>query len=136
MTFLVRPAVALALAAGIIGAAGCSSDKSSTVTGEVLVDGKPLKEGIIRFVPADGKSQTADAPIADGKYSAKVPPGDKKVEISAPKVVGKKKMYDTPDSPVVDEIVELLPARYNTNTELTMKVENGSQEKKFELKGK
>ena len=68
--------------------------------------------------------------------TATVPPGEKRVEISAAKVVRKIKMYDTPDSPVVDETAELLPARYNVHSELTMTVQKGAQEKRFDLKSK
>ena len=119
-----------------LAASGCSSaSDKGTVRGEVTLDGQPLKEGVIRFVPADGNSATADARILDGRYEAQVPPGQKRVEISAPKVVGKgKRMYDTPDSPTVDDVRELLPARYNARSELRLTVQAGTQEKKFELK--
>ena len=119
-------------------AAGCSSDsKHGRVSGRVTLDGQPLKTGLIRFVPADGRSATADGPITDGNYAVMVPPGDKRVVITAPKVVGKKKMYDSPDSPVVDIVEELLPARYNVQSELKLTVNSGSQEAPaFELKNK
>jgi hypothetical protein len=117
--------------------AGCAPEATTgTVTGEVTLDGQPLKQGLIRFVPVDGKTPTADAAVTDGKFIATVPPGEKRVEISAAKVVRKIKMYDTPDSPVVDETAELLPARYNVRSELTMTVQKGTQEKRFELKSK
>ena len=45
-------------------------------------------------------------------------------------------MYDAPDSPSVDEVAELLPDRYNVRSELTMTVQSGAQEKRFELKSK
>jgi hypothetical protein len=121
--------LALALLLGLT--AGCSSEP--TVTGEVWLDGQPLKEGVIRFVPVDGKSQTASAPIIDGRFTATMPPGEKRVEISAPKVVGKRKMYDLPDSPEVDNVVERLPGRYNVRSELTLTVRPGTQEKRLEL---
>jgi hypothetical protein len=118
-------------------ATGCSEQSSQgTVTGTVTLDGKPLAAGEIRFVPADGQSATAGATIYEGQFTAAVPPGEKKVQISAPKVTGKKKMYDTPDSPTVDTVQELLPARYNVQTELTITVGNGTQEEKFELTSK
>jgi hypothetical protein len=125
------PLAALALLAGCSG-----GPAAGTVSGEVTLDGQPLKQGLIRFVPADGKTATADGPIADGKYSVAVPAGEKKVEISAAKVVGRHKMYDTPDSPVVEDSVELLPARYNVRSELTYTVTKGPQEKKFDLTSK
>jgi hypothetical protein len=122
----------------LVASAGCKGSEATTgtVTGEVTLDGQPLKTGLIRFVPADGKTPTADATITDGKFTAVVPLGEKKVEISAPKVVGKTKMYDTPDSPVVDEVADIIPKQYNVRTTLTLTVQKGTQEKKFELKSR
>ena len=111
---------------------GCSG-KEGNVSGEVTLDGHPLKEGIIRFVPVDGQTAAADAPIVNGKFNAKVPAGEKRVEISAPKVVGTQKMIDEPGAKEVDEIGELVPERYNARSELTMKVESGKQQKSFAL---
>jgi hypothetical protein len=56
-----------------------------------------------------------------------------RVEFSAPKVVGQQKMYDTPDSPKVDVVAELLPRRYNVQSELTLDVQLGSQHAPFKL---
>jgi hypothetical protein len=113
---------------------GCSADtKHGTLSGTVTLDGQPLKSGTIRFDSTDGHAHAADASITEGKYSAKIEPGDKRVSITSPKVVGKKKMYDTPDSPTVDVTEELLPKRYNSQTELTLKVEAGPQSKDFAL---
>ena len=123
--------------AAIAGIAGCSSDSTTgTVEGTVTLDGAPLKAGLIRFVPADGRTATADALITDGKFTAQVPLGEKQVSIIAPKVVGKRKMYETPDSPTVDIMEELLPARYNAQTELTLTVTEGEQPANFELQSK
>jgi hypothetical protein len=127
------PALILGLAVALY--CGCSGSKG-TVSGEVTLDGEPLKEGTIRFVPTDGKSQTASATISKGHYRAEAPPGEHRVEISAPKVLGKRKMYDTPDSPIVDEVGELLPSRYNVKSELTLSVRSGSQTKVFALTSK
>lgn len=114
--------------------AGCSADtKRGTVSGTVTLDGQPLKSGTIRFVPADGQTATADGAITDGKYSATVPPGEKRVSVSAPKVIGKKRVYDTPDSPQVDIVEELLPARYNLQSKLTFTVTAGQQSHDVEL---
>jgi hypothetical protein len=118
---------------------GCSAHSTDgTVSGTVTLDGEPLKTGNIRFDPADGRTSTADAIIKDGKFMAKVPPGDKRVSIMASKVVGKKKMYDTADSPVIDLTEEMLPKRYNANSELSLTVKAGKQEPEpaFDLKSK
>jgi len=132
----VRYAAAAAgfLAALLLG--GCSNDNTAEVTGTVLVDGKPAPRGSVSFIPADGKSPTAGAEIKDGKYSAKVPLGNSKVQIRVPKVVGQKKLYPTPDSPVQDLLEEVLPKKYNDETELTLDVKSGKNEKDWDLKSK
>ena len=123
MTYPTREVVVFGLFLSLACAGGCSAEAGkATVSGEVTLDGKPLKEGVIRFVPADGNSPTADAAIVDGSYQATVPVGAKRVEISAPKVVGKRKMYNTPQSPWVDEVAELIPALYNVKSILTAEV--------------
>jgi hypothetical protein len=121
----------------ITSSLGCSADaKHGMVSGTVTLDGQPLKSGTIRFDAVDGGTAAADASIIDGKYSARIPPGDKRVSIISPKIIGKKKMYDTPDSPVVDVTEELLPKRYNAQTELTLTVKFGDQNAPFDLKSK
>jgi hypothetical protein len=138
MTNLRRRPGAAAWVVALVCAGGCTAGGATTgtVTGEVTLDGQPLKAGLIKFVPADGLTPTADATIADGKFTAKVPVGQKRVEISASKVVGKQKMYDTPDSPVVEQTAELLPSRYNVRSELTITVKAGTQTERFELQSK
>jgi hypothetical protein len=114
--------------------AGCNSDTThGVVEGTVTVDGAPLKEGLIRFTPKGGDTATADATIADGVFTVRVPIGEKQVSVNSPKVVGQRKAYETADSPMVDVIEEAIPARYNSNTELTMNVKPGKQPAKFEL---
>jgi hypothetical protein len=124
--------MSIGLFLALICSTGCGS-KDSNVSGEVTLNGQPLKQGIIRFVPVDGKTQTADAQIVEGKFSATVPAGEKRIEISAPKVVGKKKMIDEPGAKEVEEVAELLPERYNVKSELKMNVESGKQQKQFAL---
>jgi hypothetical protein len=124
----------LALAFPFLLLAGCSGGSEGTVSGEVKVDGQPLKKGQIKFVPADGKSPGVDADVTEGKYTAKVPPGNVKVEIRGNKVVGKIRM--APESPEVEQIEELVAKEYNDQTTLTMTVQKGSQEKNFEVKSR
>jgi hypothetical protein len=120
----------------LLAGAGCGDSSVGTVTGTVTLDGQPLQQGTVRFVPADGKSQPAGAEVKDGKFTASVPVGVMQVEFSAAKVVGKRKMYDTPDSPVVEETAEILPERYNVKTELKITVKAGNQAETFDLKSK
>ena len=114
------------------GVLGCSK-AAPTVEGMVTLDGQPLETGSITFVPSDGKSQTAGGAIAAGKYGFEVPPGMMKVEITAGKVVGKKKAYETPDSPLIDVIEQIIPAKYNSETSLSLDVKAGKNSKDFAL---
>jgi hypothetical protein len=125
---------AVALAA-LLTLAGCGDPAMPTVSGTIKVDGQPVEEGAIRFTPADGMTQTTGGEIKNGKYSVRVPVGTMKVSISAPKVVGKKKIYNTPNSPVMPITVEAIPARYNEKTELTLEVK-GATQKDWDLQGK
>ncbi len=115
---------------------GCGdSFPMSEVAGKLTIDGQPF-DGAIQFSPVDGKAPTAGGMIKAGQFSVKVPPGEMKVSISAAKVVGKKKIYDTPDSPEMPITEEALPARYNEKTELKLLVEPGSNTMNLELKSK
>jgi len=115
--------------------AGCSGESSTrgTVNGTVLLDNAPLGEGTVQFIPAGGDLPTTAAFVKDGKFSATVPVGRMKVRFSAPQVKGQRKMYDTPDSPLVDVVTELIPPRYNVQSKLTLDVVAGDQTPKFEL---
>ena len=83
------------------------------------LDGTPLAEGAINFVPIDGKGVPSGAKIANGTYRADIPLGEKRVEIRAQKIVGQKDAYEgDPNSPKIDLSEERMPARYNTQSEL------------------
>jgi len=128
--------VFVGLVLGALMAAGCDGSKLADVSGTVTFDGTPVEEGTITFIPADGQGQTAGGPIKDGKYSAQVPVGTMKVSISYPKAVGKKKLYNTPNSPEGTIWKEGLPARYNEQTELVLEVKSGRNTKDWELTAK
>jgi hypothetical protein len=129
-------AVAVALLALVLG---CSSKPPrGQVSGTVTLDGQPLENGTIQFYPAKGVvGQTAGGGIENGKYSVETSVGEMTVTINGTKVVGKQKMYDTPDSPVVDKVIELIPQKYNALSELKVTVAQGPNENvNFDLKSK
>lgn len=107
--------------------------ETATVTGQVKLDGTPLAEGGISFMPSDGVGIPSGAKIVNGAYRAEVPLGEKRIEIRAPKVIGQKPAYDAPDSPKIDIIEEKVPARYNANSELKATVVKGSNTFDFPL---
>ncbi len=114
-------------------APGCSEPTEGVVSGTVIVDGEPAKTGAITYIPVDGKSPTAGAVITDGKYTATVPLGKTKIQIHVTKVVGQTKLYDTPDSPLMPIRVEVLPPKYNYQTELLLDVKPGKNQQDYDL---
>jgi hypothetical protein len=118
----------------VTAVAGCSSSVA-TVSGTVSLDGQPLADGTISFLPADGATATAGGPIQKGSYSVTMPPGAKLVRISAMEVIGKRVVYEgDPSSPVIDEVRERIPEQYNAKTTLRVQAAPGSQRQPFELK--
>jgi hypothetical protein len=134
----IKSAVPVGLFVVLLLVVGCNDSTSGQVSGLVQVDSKPLEEGHITFLPEDGKSKTSGGKIEAGRYSVQVPVGGMKVFISAPKVVGTKKIYPTPNSPEMPITKEALPARYSDQfqTKLRLDVVAGPNEKNWELQGK
>jgi hypothetical protein len=129
---------AVLLLSWFVAAAGCGNadSKRGTVQGTVTVNGKPPAAGAIAFTPVSGAAPTAGGKIVDGKYSAEVPIGLAKVAIRVSKIVGQRKLYDSPDSPVQPLMEESLPPEFNDRTELTLDVKPGVNEHVFHLKAK
>jgi hypothetical protein len=124
----------LPLAGVFLLACGCGpGDNTAEVSGTVTYDGVPVANGSITFTPADGLSPTAGGNVVDGKYTCRVPIGLSKVSITSAKEVGRKKLYNTKDSPDMPVMKEVLPEKYNMKTELTYEVVAGSQVKDFPL---
>jgi hypothetical protein len=127
----------------LVLAAGCeNAPTTGTVSGLVKVDGAVPAEGSsINFVPSDGVSPTAGDLIEDGRYSAEVPVGTAKVEIRVPRPRGGANPNASTEGPGVGPaggglIEESLPARYNDQTELTIEVKPGANNKDWELSTK
>jgi len=116
-------------------AAGCSGPPKAEVTGTVTLDGVPIENGSIQFYPVGATGQTVGAGIENGKYNLISSVGEMTVTINASKVVGKHKMYETADSPVVDKLQETIPATYNTLSTLKVTLKPGKNDGvDFELK--
>lgn len=118
----------------ISSSVGCGPKEGmAIVTGSVTVDGAPAKSGHINFIPFGGAANPVGARIEDGRYEIEAPIGESRVEVRVPEVVGKKKLYNTPDSPVKEIRQESLPDKFNNKSTLRMDVKAGSNERDFEL---
>ncbi len=118
---------------------GCGSENSAWVNGKVTLDGTPLDEANISFVPKSGSQDGAAwTEIEKGEFSVPATSGlgtgEFRVEIRALRNTGKGPTSDDPTIPVNSK--EILPPRYNTRSELVAKIELGENSVNFDLKSK
>jgi hypothetical protein len=123
------------------------------VAGMVTYKGEPIKEGLITFVPMEGTNgPKAGANIDEGKYAiprrGALAPGKYRVEIRAfedsdketPKSTKQSQMFGRPvekvtsDPGAIEQLQKIqmqkknvIPARYNDNSELTKELADESQ---------
>jgi hypothetical protein len=97
----------------------------------VKVNGQPLKEGSIRFIPIDRSGPASGGTIVDGSFETQVPVAKQRVEIVA-NVIDEDK---TPPNATADQIVmkKVVPDRYGIQSELTLDVKPGLNEPVYEL---
>lgn len=119
---------ALLVLLALTGTSGCASKdrwNKVVVSGNVTYLGEPVEIGRIRFIPTDGtRGPITVERIESGRYSTQstegVPSGKLRVEISS---------YDTeeyenaPTGPGAPPIRQLLPAKYNRESELLIAIE-------------
>ena len=116
---------------------GCSGPDAGpprySVTGTVTFDGEPVNDGQVLFLPADGGGQPDAGQLgAGGKFEFQVTAGKKRVEITGFRKTGEITDEDTQETMPVTEA--FIPARYNTESELTVEVKpNGENTHKFDL---
>jgi hypothetical protein len=126
----------LVLLASLAGCGGGATDDlpRQPVSGTVSLDGRPLARGYIQFQPLGEQGVAAGGDVTDGKYGidlAQGPiPGEYKVIISSAGASGPSSAEPppppgAPTMPPPDPI----PARYNTESTLTAKVEAGRPNK-------
>jgi hypothetical protein len=114
-------------------ALGCSERGPDrvVVSGTVAFQGQPIQDGLIRFVPLQtGAGPMAGDVITNGQYrvvaKGGVPVGKCRVEIKARKIVPKPPQPGGLELKVLpDPSVQIIPAKYNTESELTVTIEPG-----------
>jgi hypothetical protein len=81
-----RRSLAVTLFAAALQLVGGCSSSSTSASGHVTYQTKPVENGAISFLPADGHGPTAGGPIVDGRYEVtNLVPGRKIVQIVAEK---------------------------------------------------
>ena len=117
---------------------GCGGGSGAAVGGSVSLDGAPLDEATITFVPASGgQRQAAWAPVTGGKYaiesSSGLGTGKFRVEIRAVRSGSGKANANEPTLMTAKDIV---PARYNDKSDLSAEIKPGKNAADFDLKSR
>lgn len=133
---------ALMTATLLAGCGGQRGPERVVVSGLVRYNGKPVRDGMIRFTPvAASTAPTSGAAIVDGRYRADshggVAVGTYRVLIEAYPAANHGSGIIARDTGAAKSGApgQYLPARYNTQTQLQLTVESGSREftKNFDL---
>lgn len=117
---------------------GCGVGANAGVSGSVTLDGAPLDDANITFVPTTGgQRQAAWTTVKAGAYSIAAKEGlgvgSFRVEIRALRATGQKA---NPNEPTMIPSVEAVPAKYNSRSELTVEIRPGPNIADFDLKSK
>jgi hypothetical protein len=122
---------------GIVFLAGCGGGgKPASVKGQVTFVGATVENGSIRFDPMeDTVSDPAAAKITSGQYeipsSAGLKAGKFRVTITASESMGRK--MDPEAGEEVEVLREIIPQKYNINSELTADLTPGENQQDFAL---
>jgi hypothetical protein len=127
---LVPVAVACWLLAIMLAGCGPRGPERVIISGEVTFQAKPLPTGTIYFEPCNDKSQSLmAAAIVDGQYKMDslggLPVGEYKVRIEAARERVSSDLSNQQQFVPQPRGGQYIPAKYNTNTELKIKVESG-----------
>ncbi|QDT41351.1 hypothetical protein Pan241w_14110 [Gimesia alba] len=133
----------------LLATTGCGGQSglefsTSQVRGTVSYQGKPLESGKIRFIPdgevingqVAGKAIFAD--IKDGKYTIAeedgATVGKNRVEIKSYRGSGKMMVSSGGEGQKVEEVVQFIPARFNSESTLSIEIKEGENVHDFDLK--
>lgn len=137
----------LTIVAMLLLCCGCEQSDGPlrvAVAGSATLDGAPIAEGTINFFPAgETKGPTAGASIMDGRYSIAIAKGPcvgrYRVEIRGSKKTGRQVSLPGPPKAarvMVDEIIEIVPSRYNAQSTLEAELKPTQNELEFSLSTK
>jgi hypothetical protein len=126
-----RPFVLLVCISLCAVLAGCSNEpRQYEVQGSVTYQGQPITDGQILFEDEGGSGRWPGT-IRNGQYQLKATAGPKLVRLTATKETGR--MLEGAMDTKVPERVEIIPAKYNQQSQERRTVEAKSQEINFEL---
>ncbi|GAA5506795.1 hypothetical protein [Novipirellula caenicola] len=112
-------AVVVVLFSCVVLLGGCGSDPLDRVIveGTVELDGAPLANGDVTFVPQDPSVQADNLRVVDGVFKGPVIPGAKRVEIRGYEEVVADLPANSPEAGTSFKR-QVLPAKFNSQSEL------------------
>jgi hypothetical protein len=120
-------------------AGGCSGEAALPMRGTVTLDGERVAQGNIVFLPQASSGPKAAAAIENGVYSIPAEqgllPGKYRVEVSWHKPTGRKIASADPGM-TIDETREAIPAKFNTDSTLTVDIDGSDKPYDFVLTSK
>jgi len=124
----------LAIAFPALLSTGCgpTGPQKITIQGMVTLDGVPVQEGQVVFIPSDPALGAAGGAIADGVFTVTTFKGPHQVEVHAEKQVTR----PVPPGALPEEgitFVSIIPKRYNERTTLTFDVQSPNDKPEFAL---
>jgi hypothetical protein len=113
----------------LLAFSGCSSKPSydsAHLTGMVTIDGQPVQEGKLSFMPTgSARGPVVGGPIVAGRYDCPhVPLGDSRVQIYALKPTGKSTVVM---GATIPEMQNIVPEKDRTGIEIKVTGDNPSQ---------
>lgn len=115
------PFAFILLIVGVLALGGCNRGPTQyVIAGEVTYQDQPVLDGQIFFADVKGNDPTAVGTIEDGRYKLRTVAGEKRVRITATKKTGK--MLDGPMGVKCPERIDVIPAKYNTDSTLVRTV--------------
>jgi len=138
-----RLAAGVGLSLLLAWAAGCGGPggpERAVVSGSVTYDGKPVDDGMIRFVPAEGtKAPSSGAVIKGGRYTANSQ-GGVAVGTYSVEILGNRPDPSASSKAEVPGVqgpatIQYIPEKYNQNSQLkvTIKPKSRSVQQDFQL---
>ena len=137
--FLLFAVTLTALSTAVTGCSRADGNRAA-ISGRVTLDGTPIEEGSILFVPVEGAAgNVAGGPIKDGRY--KLPPnagafvGRNRVEIRSPRTTGRTIQY-APGTAPSQEVIQMVARRFNAESTLKVEVQPGQNSADFAVGSK
>jgi predicted small lipoprotein YifL len=115
----------LILSVALIAGCGRSGPRTYPVSGTVSMDGQPLATGKIFLIDPETHLDADVGDIVDGQFEFRAQAGAKRVELRAERKTGQQSHFGG------EVTEEALPARYNSESELTVEVTQDGDENEF-----